>query len=165
MLKLKIYNILLMAIIILNISSYVFAEDRSKFIDDCWHLINLRYSGVLGLNTNYTFQTLPFPLQVNAGLGTGGYKAGIGCGVGGNIENMDNTGELITGALGGGAKISYLKSWEDHSFSSTINKKHIGEWIGIEATLALVIGIDIGYYRSLSDNHETLSTVNIGFFY
>lgn len=146
--------------IILNVSNYAFAG-----ISDWWQLINLRYSGVLGLNSNYTLQTTPFPLQVTAGLGTGGYKAGIGLGDAGNIDN-NNTGELEAGSLGGGIKLSYLKSWKDGSFPSDTNKKHIGKWIGIEVSMAFIFGIDIGYYKSLiAGNKETLSTINVGLFY
>ncbi len=152
----------------LIIFSMLFAQPVLAVDFDSEHLINLRYSGVLCLNTNYTYQMVfnnlsMFPLQAQAGIGTGGYKIGIGCGLAGTPDSWSD--DLKCGYFGAGLKISYLKVWEDNSFSSAINKRNIGGWVGVELSIAALFGLDIGYYKSITDSSERLNTVNIGFFY
>ncbi len=152
----KMYRVLLLVTILLNIVGYAIAEDNSHV----YHLINLRYSEALSFNTNYTMQSTMSPLQLTAGLGIGGYKAGIGIGFGGNFDN-NYSGEFKTGGIGAGIKLSYLQSWHFDT-----NKKYHGKWIGLEATLAFIFGIDIGYYKSvIAGKKESLTTINVGLFY
>lgn len=155
----KMYKALLITIILLKVTSYSIAAENSVDTSDWWHLINFRYSEVLGLNTNYTLQRGAFPLQITAGLGARGYKAGIGSGFGGLADN-NRGGQCVPGVIGIGLKLSYLQTW-----NSNTNIDHHGKWIGIEATIAFILGIDIGFYKSTEGKDESLTTLNVGLFY
>lgn len=160
--------VVIMFCLIMANSAPIFAKNIEF---DHWHMLNIRGSKVLGMNGNYTLQMIfdeKYPLQIQAGMGGGGYKVGLGWGGGiGNLEPTWNNGDLIAGVLGAGIKVNYLRGWGDknHTFTSSIKESYIGKYIGIEFSFALIFGIDVGYYRSLYDDHGTLTVVNIGLFY
>lgn len=149
-------------------SLFYFQHDGSSF--------NFRYYDTLmGVHANYILhmvlrnmeKRVYIPLQINAGIGSGGYK--IGCGI--NAIGNPAGGQRCESPVffGIGCKLNYVKSQNDPYYNKRIynkKEKYIGEdFIGIELTVAFALGIDVGYYKSLKDFNKDVVTFGIGGLY
>ena len=138
--------------------------------------LNLRYKSIQQLTVNYNliFSSIKYeasdythrflPLNLQAGVGSGGINIGVGFGFAGS---PDGPVKGPIQPLGLAARMQVFKPWKPVLFGNEkASFDYDAIYLGMDLTVAIFLGLDIGYYvpadLHFKDSYFSLG-IGIGF--